>query len=179
MNRDSGKELIVFLMKRRFFLYLCILIGSLAACGRRSVPVFADADSLAMAIYTSVGFETESLYAERLESTDAYRFGINISEFDHAVEDGICYRKLLDDNGQMLYVLNMHSCESAEHIAKTFFSHYEFAPCDAAEKMTVISAGNYIIFFKSDVGEVDAVSEGVFTLMNGRIDFQKEAHNHG
>ena len=166
-------------MRKRMLIYLCILTASLAACGKRSIPVFADADTLARSLYANAGFDTDAVYAENVESTDSFRFGITITEFENAVEDAVCYRKVIDNNGQMLYALKMRSDTDAEKLAKTFFASYEFVPCDAAEKMTVASAGNYVIFFKSDIGEVDAAVEAFRDLMEGHLGFEKELTNRG
>lgn len=167
------------MMRKRLFVYICILVGSLVSCGKRSVPVFADADVLARSLYEKAGFETDAIYAEEVEDTDAFLFGVTVSDFDEMVDDAVCYRKLVDSNGQMMYLFDMESEDQAISFAKAFFEHYEFAPCDVAEKMTVISAGHYVIFFKSDAHEVDTAVEAFRALMDGRIDFQKEQFNRG
>ncbi len=166
-------------MRKRLFVYICILVGSLVACGKKSVPVFADAQALADSLYEKARLETDAIYTEDVEDTEAYLFGVTVADFDEMVDDAVCCRKLVDSNGQMLYVFDMESETDARTFANVFFEHYEFAPCDVAEKMTVISAGNYVIFFKSDVGEVDAAAEAFRALMDGRIDFQKEQFNRG
>ena len=166
-------------MKKRLLISMFILAASLCACARRSVPVYADANTLAGSLYTNAGFTSDALYAEPLERVDAFRFGVTITEFENMVEDAVCYRKTVDSNGQMLYALKLRSKEDADAFAKAFYAYYEFAPCDAAEKMAIVSAGEYVIFFKSDVGEVDAAVEAFRTLMNGHLDFEKELINRG
>ncbi len=158
---------------------MCVLAASLVACAKRSVPVYTDADTLARLLYADAGFRSEEIYAEDIKNTDAFRFGITVTDFDDTVEDGICYRKTVDDNGQLLYAFKMRSENDAEHLAKSFYAHYEFAPCDAAEKMAVASAGEYVIFFKSDLGEVDAAVETFRSLMDGNLGFEKELINRG
>lgn len=158
---------------------MCVLAASLASCAKRSVPVYTDADTLARSLYADAGFGSNAIYAEDIQSTDAFRFGITVTEFEEAVEDGICYRKTIDDNGQVLFAFKMHSENDAEHLARSFYAHYEFAPCDAAEKMAIASAGEYVIFFKSDLGEVDAAVETFRALMDGRLGFEKELINRG
>ena len=65
-------------MRKRLFVYICILMGSLVSCGKRSVPVFADADVLARSLYEKAGFETDAIYAEEVEDTDAFLFGVTV-----------------------------------------------------------------------------------------------------
>lgn len=156
-----------------------ILMASLCACARRSVPVYADAGALAESLYVSAGFPVDAIYAEPLAGVDAFRFGLTITEFENMVENAVCYRKMVDSNGQMLYALKMRSKEDSDAFSKAFYAHYEFAPCDVAEKMAIVSAGEYVLFFKSDVGEVDAAVEAFRTLMNGHLDFEKELINRG
>lgn len=166
-------------MRKRFLIYVCLLAASLVACGKRGVPVYTDADTLARSLYANAELGMDTIYAEELAGVDAFRFGVTIADFENAVEDAVCFRKTVDTNGQMLYALKMRSEEDAELMAKTFFAHYEFAPCDVAEKMAVVSAGNYVICFKSDMGEVDAAVESFRTLMNGNLGFEKELFNRG
>ncbi len=164
-------------MKPRVLVYLVILTASLAACAKRSMPIYADADTLARSIYTEAGFETDAVFTQNLENTDAYLFGMTVADFENQVEDAICYRKLVDSNGQMLYALKLRSAEDASALAAAFFSHYDFAPCDVAEKMAIAAAGEYVIFFKSDMGEVDAAVEAFHKLMGGVIGFEKQRMN--
>ncbi len=164
-------------MKRRLFIYLFILAASCAACGKRSAPIYADADTLARSLYEKAGFETDSLFIQPVEDTDAYLFGVTITEFEDTVEDAVCFRKLIDSNGQMLYALKLRDEADAEALAASFFADYDFAPCDLAEKMAVVAAGNYVIFFKSESSEVDAAVEAFRSLMDGYIRFEKELLN--
>lgn len=166
-------------MRKRLFIYICVLAASLTACVKQSVPVYTDADTLARSLYANAGLSSDAVYAEDVASVDAFRFGVTITDFENMVEDAVCFRKTIDTNGQMLYALKMRSDEDADLLAKTFFAHYEFAPCDAAEKMAVVSAWNYVIFFKSDIGEVDAAVDTFRTLMNGHLGFEKELVNRG
>ena len=166
-------------MKKRFLILMLMLAACLSGCAARSIPAYADASALAGSLYENAGLSSDALYAESLERVDAFRFGVTITDFDNMVEDAVCYRKTVDQNGQMLYALKMRSKEDSDAFAKAFYAHYEFAPCDVAEKMAIVSAGEYVIFFKSDVGEVDAAVEAFRTLMNGHLDFEKELINRG
>ncbi len=164
-------------MKKRLFIYLFVLAASCVACGKRSVPIYADADTLARSLYEKAGFETESLLVQDVEDTDAYLFGVTIAEFDDSVEDAVCFRKLVDSNGQMLYALKLRTDADADRLAASFYANYDFAPCDLAEKMAVAASGNYVIFFKSESGEVDAAVEAFRALMDGYVRFEKELLN--
>ncbi len=164
-------------MKKRCLIYLFLLAASLAACAKRSVPVYSDAGSLARSLYDTAGFETEAIYCEELEDTSAYLFGVTVTEFDDMVEDAVCWRKVVDSNGQLLYALKMRSDRDAKTLAERFFRHYEFAPCDAAEKLAVACAGEYFIVFKSALSEVDAATEAFRTMMDGAVRFEKELYN--
>ncbi len=141
------------------------------------MPIYPDADTLARSLYAEAGFETENILAEGVKDTDAYLFGVSITDFDNMVEDVICYRKMVDTNGQLLYALKLRSSEDAERLAARFFAHYDFVPCDVAEKMAIASAGNYVIFFKSDSAEVDTAVEAFHSLMAGYVRFEKEMLN--
>ncbi len=164
-------------MKKRLFLYFFLLIASLTACAKRTVPVFADADTLARSLYDQAGFSGDSLLTEPLESGDAFRFGMTITDFQNAVEDGISIRNMVDADGQTLYALKLHTEEDAERFAASLFEYYDFAPCDPAEKMAVAAAGNYVIFFKSESSQVDAAMEAFSVLMEGQLRFEKEMFN--
>ncbi len=164
-------------MKKRMLIYLFILGASLVACGKREAPIYADADSLARSIYAEAGFETDAIYAENLEPRDAYVFGLVPTDFENGVETAVCYRKTVDSNGQLLYVLKLCEGMDGEALAAKFFAHYDFVPCDLAEKMAIAATEEYLIFFKSDSGEVDAAVEAFRTLMNGYIGFEREMVN--
>ncbi len=164
-------------MRKRFLVYLFILSASFAACARRGVPVYADAGALVDALYAEAGFDTEALYGEELVGTDAFRFGITVSDFENTVEDAVSFRKNVDEDGQQLYALKLHTEKDAALLAQKFYAHYDFAPCDPAEKMAIASFGQYVIFFKSNGAEVDAAVEAFHRLMGGMPDFEKEMFN--
>ena len=63
-------------------------------------------------------------------------------------------------------------------LAQKIYDSYEFAPCDAAEKMTVASAGKYVMLFKSDGAEVDSASQIFRSFAGGALRFKKERANH-
>jgi hypothetical protein len=164
-------------MRKRCFLYLFLFAMSLSACAKRSVPVFADAGELAGALYGEASLDTDAIYCERLKDTDSYLFGMTVTAFGDAVEDAVCWRKTIDSDGELLYALKLRSEEDARALAKCFYEHYEFAPCDAAQKLAVAASGDYVIVFKSALGEVDAAVEAFRTLMNGGLRYEKEMYN--
>ncbi len=164
-------------MRKRCLVYLFILAASLSACARRSETVYADAGGLALSLYEEAGFSTDAIYGEQVVPTDAHLFGVTVTAFDEMVEDAVCWRKTVDSDGQLLYAMKMRSEKDARALAQCFYEHYEFAPCDAAQKLAVACSGDYFIVFKSSLGEVDAAVEAFRSLMDGRLRFERELYN--
>ncbi|MBQ9748907.1 MAG: hypothetical protein IJV98_09000 [Clostridia bacterium] len=164
-------------MRKRCFVYLFILAASLVACTKRSVPVYADAGELARSVYEAASFDTEAIYGTSVRATDAYLFGVTVSDFERMVEDAVCWRRTVDSDGEMLYALKTRSEKDARTLARSFLSQYEFAPCDAAQKLAVAATGTYLIVFKSSIGEVDAAVEAFCSVMDGHLLFEREIYN--
>ncbi len=157
---------------------LLFLICFLPSCGEKSVPVFADAQNLASAIYDRAGLEKDGIYCEEVEEDLAFAFGISKGDFDEYVDNALCYRQAVDDKGQTLYLFETESDRDSVSLAGKIYQGYEFPPCDAAEKMTVACAGKYVMLFKSDVSEVDAAVEGFRSASGGALRFRKDKDNN-
>lgn len=158
-----------------------ILITALVSCGRRAMPLdeLESANALAMALYTRAGLSMDAVFTEPLDNTIAFRFGMNIADFDETVESAVAFRRTTGVNGQMLYALRMKTEDAAELWAENLYNNYEWTACDNAEKLTVACAGQYLILFKSDAAEVDAVSESFRALAGGRVLYSRELVNRG
>ncbi len=163
---------------RRFYLFLFVFVVSLTACARREQIVFADADALADAIYEKAALSHETLYQEALGAEQAYLFGMERAEFEGGVTEAICCRKSIDDNGQLIYVLKLSDPRETVRLCSRLFARYDFVPCDPAEQMAVLGAGEYLVFVKSERGEVERTSDAFRTLMGGRLDFENEKDNY-
>lgn len=159
---------------------LMILVGiCLISCREEDVPAFADMNGLADGIYRNTVSDTEGLYCEQIDDDSAFAFGIAEEEFDRRVENAVCLRQTVDTKGRELYVFEAESEADALWLAQKLYDAYEFAPCDAAEKMTAACAGKYAILFKSTSAEVDKAAEGFRTLTGGALRFRKDMVNKG
>ena len=161
------KKMIVMLM-----LGLCF-----SSCGNKAVAAFADMNGLAGEIYRGAGFDTSGIYAEEVDDDSAFAFGIAEEEFDRRVENAVCLRQTVDSKGRELYVFEAESASDALWLASTLYKAYEFAPCDAAEKMTVACAGKYVMLFKSASAEIESAVESFRALSGGALRFRKDLDN--
>jgi hypothetical protein len=159
---------------------LMILVGiCLISCGEDDVPAFADMSGLADGIYRNAVSDAQGIYREELDDDSAFAFGISEEEFDRRVESAVCLRQTVDTKGRALYVFEAESEADALWLARELYASYEFAPCDAAEKMTAACAGKYAILFKSTSAEVDKAAESFRTLIGGALRFRKDMENKG
>lgn len=157
---------------------LLLLTLFLTACGEKSIPVFSDTEDLAAAIYDRAGIEKNGVYCEEVENDLAFAFGISQGDFDEYVDSALCYRQAVDRKGQTLYLFETESDRDSVTLADKLYQGYEFPPCDAAEKMTVACAGNYVMLFKSNISEVEAAVEGFRSASGGALRFRKDKNNH-
>ena len=170
------------LVKKYIGLCLLGLILLFASCGKNAEPLFAgveDARSLAAALYSRAGFETDGMFTEVLDRDSAYVFGMSGGEFDKLVKSAVVCRRAVDTSGQTLYVLEMDTADAAALWAENFYNDYEWAACDNAEKLTVACAGNYLVAFKSNEGEVRAMDESFRALSGNRVLYRRELVNKG
>ena len=156
------------------FLGICLI-----SCGEKDVPAFADMGGFADEIYRNAGLDTSGVYLEEVDEDAAFLFGIAEEEFDRRVENAVCMRDVVDSKGRELYVFEAEKEADALWIAEQLYASYEFAPCDAAEKMTVACAGKYVMLFKSSAAEVDGAVSGFRSLTGGAIRYRKDMDNKG
>ena len=156
------------------FLGICLI-----SCGEKDVPAFADMGGLADKIYRNAGLDTSDVYFEEVDEDAAFLFGIAEEEFDRRVENAVCARDVVDSKGRELYVFETEKEADALWIAEQLYASYEFAPCDAAEKMTVACSGKYVMLFKSSSAEVDSAISGFRSLTGGAIRYRKDMDNKG
>lgn len=149
----------------------------LVSCGEKSVPAFADMGSLADEICRGAGLDRDSVYREEVEEDSAFAFGISEEEFDRRVENAVCLREIVDSKGRALYVFEAESENDAAWLAQKLYASYEFAPCDAAEKMTVACAGKYVMLFKSTALEIENAVASFRALSGGALRFRKDMDN--
>ena len=161
--------------------WLCMLMIGLffASCGEGSVSAFADMGGLADGIYRAAGFDMSGVYREDIDDDSAFSFGISEEEFDRRVENAVCLREIVDSKGRALYVFEAESENDAAWLAQKLYGSYEFAPCDAAEKMAVACADKYVMLFKSSADEVESTVSGFRTIAGGTLRFRKEMDNRG
>ena len=158
-------------------LFMIVLGLCLTSCGEKDVAVFADMNGLAGEIYRGAGLDASGIYAEEVDDDAAFVFGISEEEFDRRVENAVCVRQTVDSKGRELYVFEAESAADAIWLASALYSSYEFAPCDAAEKMTVACAGKHVMLFKSAAAEIDPAVESFRTLSGGALRFRKDMDN--
>ncbi len=163
-------------MKKRCWIYLFILTASLCACAKRERPVFADAETLARSVYAGASISEEGVYTEPIGGDRSYLLSLSDGEFSEMVSDAVCLRNFVDEKGRMLYAVCLQDGVEGEAVARAFFTHYDFAPCDPSEKMTVLAAGEYLVFFKSSAEEVEA-AEDAFRRLMGSVDYESEKDN--
>jgi hypothetical protein len=163
-------------MKKIFCLMACMFMIS---CGRNSVPAFADMGDLAEEICRNAGWEMNGVYREAVDESCAFAFGISADEFDERVEYAICLRETVDSKGRALYVFEADEASDALWLGQKIYASYEFAPCDAAEKMTVAVSGKYVMLFKSDSVETESAAQSFRSLAGGALRFKKERSNNG
>lgn len=163
------------------------LLGLLAAsllvvfvsCGRTAAPEYESADMLADKLYTEADLNRDGVYAEHLDSSSAYIFGLSITDFNKTVKNAVVYRRSIDSDGQTLYALEMNTQDAAALLAEDYYNHYEWAACDNSEKLVVACAGRYVLLFKSNSAEADAALEGFRKLSGGRLLYHREIVNKG
>ncbi len=156
---------------------LCFVLSS---CGMNTaVPAFSDTNDLASELYIRSGLKTNNVYSEEVEDSLAFAFGISAEEFNEFVDSAVCYRQTVDSSGQTLYVFEMESEKDAAWFADKAYRCYDWAPCDVSEKISIASAGKYVILFKSSAKEVDKVLETFRTLSGGSLRFHKDLYNPG
>ena len=164
-------------MKKIIFM---LLLGfCLISCEEKVLPAFADAGGFADEIYSKAGLDTAGVYREEVDDDLAFFFGMTEDEFDRLVENAVCLRQSVDSKGRALYVFEAERENDALTLAQKIYGSYEFAPCDAAERMTVACAGKYAILFKSAASEIDAAVEGFRSLSGGVLRFRKDMDNRG
>ena len=156
------------------FLGICLI-----SCGEKDVSAFADMGGFADQIYRNAGLDTSGIYLEEVDEDIAFMFGIVEEEFDRRVENAVCVRDVVDSKGRELYVFETEKEADALWVAEQLYASYEFAPCDAAEKMTVACAGKYVMLFKSSAAEVDSAISGFRSLTGGAIRYRKDIDNKG
>ncbi|MBQ3489576.1 MAG: hypothetical protein IJA86_03190 [Clostridia bacterium] len=157
---------------------LMLLFGVfMISCGKNAVPAFADMGNLAEEIYRKAGWDVKGVYTEAVDESFAFAFGISADEFDDRVETAICLRETVDSKGRALYVFEADEEKDALWLAQKIYGSYEFAPCDAAEKMTVACSGKYVMLFKSNATEVENAAQGFRTLVGGSLRFKKDRTN--
>ena len=162
-------------MKKILCLLACIFLIS---CGKNSVPAFADMGNLAEAICQNAGWDMSGVYRENVDENFAFAFGISADQFDERVENAVCLRETVDNKGRALYVFEADEASDALWLGQKIYASYEFAPCDAAEKMTVAVSGKYVMLFKSDSTETERAAQSFRTLAGGALRFKKERDNH-
>lgn len=159
-------------MKKLIFM---IVLGlCLTSCSEKDIAAFADMNGLAGEIYRGAGFDASGIYAEEVDDDAAFVFGITEEEFDKRVENAVCIRQTVDSKGRELYVFEAESASDALWLANALYGSYEFAPCDAAEKMTVACAGKHVMLFKSASSEIDGAVESFRSLSGGALRFRKD-----
>ena len=163
-------------MKKILWLLLAVFLIS---CGKNAVSAFADTGNLAEEIYKKSGLDMGGVYRETIDENFAFAFGISSEEFDERVEHAVCFRETVDTKGRALYVFEADEENDALWLAQKIHASYEFAPCDAAEKMTVACSGKFVILFKSDASEVDKAAQIFRTLSGGALRFKKDIVNPG
>ena len=169
-------------MKKYIGLCLICIVLLAASCGKNAAPLFAgveDAKSLAAALYSHAGLETNGMFTEVIDRDSAYVFGMSGAEFDKLVKSAVVCRRAVDASGQTLYVLEMDTADAAALWAENFYNDYEWAACDNAEKLTVACAGKYLVAFKSNAGEVRVMDESFRTLSGNRVLYRRELVNKG
>ena len=160
--------------KMLLFLFAGIFLIS---CGKNDVPAFADMENLAEDIYRRTGLDMDGVYREHLDEKFAFAFGISSDDFDDRVEAAVCFREMVDSKGRVLYVFETDDENDALWLARKIYAASEFAPCDAAEKLTVASAGKFVMLFKSDTEEVDNAAQTFRSLAGGALRFKKDLTN--
>lgn len=155
------------------------LLAVLVSCGRMAAPEYESADMLANKLYTEADLNRDGVYAEHLDNSSAYIFGLSIADFNETVKNAVVYRKSIDSDGQTLYALEMNTQDAAALLAEDYYNHYEWAACDNSEKLVVACAGRYVLLFKSNAAEADAALEGFRKLSGGRLLYQRELVNKG
>ena len=85
------------------------LVCMVTSCGRHAMPNFESADTLAREIYHTAGLDMDGVYGEVLGEHSAYCAGMSEDEFRSLVESAVVYRKMIDSDGQTLYVFQMKS----------------------------------------------------------------------
>ena len=158
-------------------IFMLILGLCLTSCGEKDVAAFADVSSLADDIYRGAGLGTGGVYREEVDDDTAFVFGMTEEEFDKRVENAVCLRDTVDSKGRELYVFEAESENDALWLAQKLYASYEFAPCDAAEKMAVACAGRHVILFKSAAAEIDGAVDGFRALTGGALRFRKDMDN--
>ena len=161
-------------MKKILWLLLAVFLFS---CGKNAVSAFADTGNLAEQIYQKAGLDMSGVYRETLDESFAFAFGISSEDFDERVEHAVCYRETVDTKGRVLYVFEADEAGDALWLAQKIYDSYEFAPCDAAEKMTVACSGKFVVLFKSDAAEVETAAKIFRSLSGGSLRFKKDLTN--
>lgn len=162
-------------MKKILCLIACVFMIS---CGKNSVPAFADTGGLAEEICRKAGWDMNGIYRETVNESFAFAFGISADEFDERVEHAVCVRETVDSKGRELYVFEADEASDALWLGQKIYASYEFAPCDAAEKMTVAVSGKYVMLFKSDSAETENAAQSFRSLAGGALRFKKDRSNH-
>ena len=155
------------------------LVCMVTSCGRHAMSNFESADTLAREIYHTAGLDMDGVYGEVLGEHSAYCAGMSEDEFRSLVESAVVYRKMIDSDGQTLYVFQMKSERASADFAKKYYESYEWAACDNAEKLVVACAGSWLICFKSSADEADAVLQSFKTLSGGTLFYDKAQINKG
>jgi len=161
-------------------LILLLLVGiCLISCKQKDAPVLADVVTFADEIYRKAGLDVSGVYREELDDDRAFGFGISEEDFDSRVENAVCLRQTVDSKGRELCVFEAESEADALWLAQRIYGSYEFAPCDAAEKMTVACAGRRVMLFKSSASETESAVGSFRTLSGGALRFRKDMDNRG
>ena len=154
-----------------------LLAAGLTSCGKHAMPVFENADSLAREIYSGAGFEMSEVYKETLGAGSAYLVRLSSEEYEQMIEDAVVYRKMVDSDGQALYVFQMKTEKASADFARRYYDDYEWAACDNAEKLVVACAGPWVIGFKSSAEEADTALQSFRALSGGALSYYKEQSN--
>lgn len=161
--------------KMMVFFLACVFMISF---GKTSVSASWDMGALAEDICRKAGWEMNGVYSEAVDKTEAFAFGISTKEFENRVETALCLREIVDSKGRALYVFEADGENDALWLGQKIYTSYEFAPCDAAEKMIIAVSGKYLMLFKSNASEAESAVQTFRSFAGGTIRYKKELNNH-
>ena len=91
------------------------------------------------------------------------------------------YKVYTEEIGVSGYELTVIRAESGftDEIYKEMSAEFEFAPCDPAEKATVLNLGNTVIRIKGSMDEVDAVEDRIYKIYGSEWRYLKSESFNG